>query len=45
LALEELPYSGKLSWDKTFAFLVNFQFREETFREWGGVYMWSHGAI
>ena len=46
----QLPYSGKLSRDKTFAFLVNFQirgenFRGENFREWGGVYMWSRGAI
>ena len=32
---ECVPYSGKLSWDKTFAFQVNFQFRGENFREWG----------
>ena len=38
----EVPYSGKLSWDKTFAFLVNFQFRGENFREWGGVSTCGH---
>ena len=37
-----IPYSGKLSWDKTFVFLVNFLFHGENFR---GVYMWSRGAI
>ena len=40
-----LPYSGNLSWDKSFAFLVNFQFDGENFREWGWVYMWSRGTI
>ena len=37
-----VPYSGKLLWDKTFAFLVNFQFRGENFREWGGVSTCGH---